>query len=47
VRYGADGSDCKCRQPVIGPFGTKKLAEEELATVLARVGGPAQRPIGR
>jgi integrase len=32
------------RQPVIGPFGTKKLAEEELATALAQVGGGGAAP---
>jgi integrase len=32
------------RQPVIGPFDTKKQAEEELADALARVGGGGAAP---
>ena len=32
------------RQPVAGPFATKKLAEEELAAVLARIGGGGSAP---
>ena len=32
------------RQPVIGPFGTRKLAEETLAAMLARIGGGGDAP---
>ena len=32
------------RQPVIGPYPTKKQAEEELAAVLARIGGGGSAP---
>lgn len=34
----------KRRQPVCGPFGTKKDAEDDLAATLARVGGGAGAP---
>jgi integrase len=34
----------KRRQPVVGPFGTRKEAEDELAAALARVGGGAAAP---
>lgn len=33
--------EAKRRRPEIGPFGTKKLAEEELTATLARIGGGA------
>jgi hypothetical protein len=32
----------KRRQPEVGPFPTKKVADEELAATLARIGGGAQ-----
>jgi len=32
------------RQPLLGPFGTKKQAEEELADALARIGGGGAAP---
>jgi len=44
-RYDADGGDGKRRQPVLGPFGTRRDAEEELASALARIGGGEPRPI--
>ena len=39
ARYDADGGDGKRRQPVLGPYSTKKEAEEELAAAVARIGG--------
>jgi hypothetical protein len=44
ARYDADGGDGKRRQPVLGPFATKKQAEEELAAALARIGGGGSAP---
>jgi len=44
ARYDADGGNGKRRQPVIGPFDTKKQAEEELNEVLARIGGGGSAP---
>jgi integrase len=42
-RYDAPrASDEKRRQPEVGPFPTKKAAEEDLAATLARIGGGAQ-----
>lgn len=41
-RYSAPGSDGKRRQPMVGPFATKKAAEEELAATLARLRGGGQ-----
>jgi integrase len=41
-RYSAPGPDGKRRQPMIGPFATRKAAEEELAATLARLGGGGQ-----
>ena len=32
------------RQPVLGPFGTRREAEEELASALARIGGGGTAP---
>lgn len=44
-RYDADsGDEGKRRQPVIGPFDTRKKAQEELTEALARVGGGASAP---
>lgn len=41
-RYDAPAAPSeKRRQPVAGPFATKRLAEEELSATLARVGGGA------
>jgi len=44
ARYDGDGGEGKRRQPVIGPFGTRKEAEEELSAVLARIGGGGAAP---
>jgi integrase len=42
-RYDAPRApDEKRRQPEVGPFPTKKAAEEDLAATLARIGGGAQ-----
>lgn len=41
-RYGVTGLDGKRRQPMIGPFPTKKAAEEDLAATLARLAGGGQ-----
>jgi len=44
ARYDADGGDGKRRQPVLGPYSTKKEAEEELAAAVARIGGGGSAP---
>ncbi len=44
ARYDAGGSDGRRRQPVVGPFDTKKECEEELANALARIGGGGSAP---
>jgi len=44
ARYDTDGGDGKRRQPVLGPFGTRREAEEELASTLARIGGGGTAP---
>jgi hypothetical protein len=42
-RYDAPRApDEKRRQPEVGPFPTRKAAEEDLAATLARIGGGAQ-----
>lgn len=42
-RYDAPrGPDGRRRQPEVGPFPTRKAAEEDLAATLARLGGGAQ-----
>jgi integrase len=38
-RYSAPGPGGKRRQPMVGPFTTKKAAEEELTATLARLSG--------
>lgn len=38
-RYSAPGPGGKRRQPMVGPFPTRKAAEEELTATLARLGG--------
>ena len=44
ARYDAGGTEGKRRQPVVGPFETKKECEDELATALARIGGGGSAP---
>lgn len=44
ARYDVDGGNGKRRQPVLGPFDTRKQAEEELNDVLSRVGGGGSAP---
>ena len=44
ARYDSDGGNGKRRQPVLGPFSTRKEAEEELTAALARVGGGGLAP---
>lgn len=41
-RFSAPGPDGKRRQPMVGPFPTKKIAQEELTATLARLGGGGQ-----
>jgi Phage integrase, N-terminal SAM-like domain len=44
-RYSAPrGPDGRRRQPEVGPFPTRKAAQEELAATLARIAGGAQVP---
>ncbi len=44
ARYDAGGTEGKRRQPVVGPFDTKKECEDELASALARIGGGGLAP---
>jgi integrase len=45
VRYDAPRAQGeRRRQPLVGPFSTKKQAEEELAALLARLGGGGSAP---
>ena len=44
ARYDAGGTEGKRRQPVVGPFDTKKECEDELASALARIGGGGSAP---
>jgi integrase len=43
-RYSAPGPGGKRRQPMVGPFATKKAAEEELSVTLARLGAGGNAP---
>ena len=44
ARYDAGGTEGKRRQPVVGPFDTKKECEDELASALARIGCGGSAP---
>src|SRR5260370_34549612 len=44
ARYDAGGTEGKRRQPVVGPFDTKKEGEDELATPQAMIGGGGSAP---